>query len=46
MGDQQGDTWLTYLMAEDVDATERAARPPAPMSLAPAMTVGDRAGWP
>ncbi|HEY8282259.1 MAG TPA: VOC family protein, partial [Leifsonia sp.] len=26
MGDQQGDTWLTYLMAEDVDATERAAK--------------------
>ena len=42
MGDQQGDTWLTYLMAEDADATERAAKSAGADVLSPVMTVGDK----
>src|SRR5690242_3821443 len=42
MGDQPGDNWLTYLMAEDVDASERAATAAGAEVLAPVMSVGDQ----
>ncbi len=42
MGDQQGDSWQTYLLVEDADATEKAASAAGAQVLAPTMTVGDQ----
>ncbi|GAB3585424.1 VOC family protein [Leifsonia lichenia] len=42
MGDEKPDSWLTYLLVEDVDASEKAATDAGAQVYAPAMTVGDQ----